>query len=133
MNEFILEKSEQNRIASIYLKDKQLFAPSIHCGYYSCLQKIIGFFIYFYPEIHEGSYKLEGKKGNTHSYYIREFSDILRNKFNKRDARDVKDSMFVLKQFRIESDYENVELKQVDIEKAHKLTADIHRLIKKYI
>jgi len=130
----LLKKSEENKTALIHLKSTSLYASSVHCGYYSCIQKLIYIFKEFYPSIYESSIDVKGGKGNTHGYYIRQFSKILKDTFNDAEAARIsKRKLLELKTFRLKSDYQDIEITEDNVIKVESYVDDIHGLIKKYI
>lgn len=134
----LLEKSEQNRIACIELIERNLYAPSVHCGYYSCLQKIIHILQHFFTEEYEYEMQLysSGQKGNLHKIYFQLFHSMLQATLSRNareDLRELKRKFKDLKSYRIDSDYGEVEITESDIEKVKHLTDRIHLLIKRHV
>jgi len=70
----LLKKSEQNKLAFSYLKDKEVLAAIIHCGYYSCFQKISHILNEYYPTEMEVIHQQlkERRKGSMHNECIKE-------------------------------------------------------------
>lgn len=87
----------------------------------------------YYDDIYEGRHRVEGKKGNTHPYYIREFTNIYYKDFNKEDSRILRTNMKELKQFREDSDYKNEEILESKVDKAEKMMNEFHRITKKHM
>ncbi|MGB1217285.1 MAG: hypothetical protein ACPG5P_05390, partial [Saprospiraceae bacterium] len=103
--DILLEKSRTNKIALIHLMDKGLFAPAIHCGYYSCMQKLMFILEYYYEISADDVAKaLKWSKGGIHGHYIKEIAAKLQDD-NHRDGRDFKSKMTQLRDLRIKSDY----------------------------
>ena len=106
------EKSEFNIEAAEMLIESFLYAPSVHCSYYSCFQLLKytmnDFFDVSYEEL---SRKISNSKLSTHSYVIKYISNeliVLTGKIEseRKFTRKIKE----LKHFRAESDYENIEV-----------------------
>jgi len=86
------------------------------------------------PKIFMGAYNVKGKTGNTHGYYIREFSNIIRKTFKDREgAKIINEDLFKLKQFREESDYGNIEVIERKVEEVERMMNNFHRIVKKHM
>jgi uncharacterized protein (UPF0332 family) len=112
-------KSELNLTAANYLCQEKLFAPAVHCSYYSAFQimkfVIKDFFGCNYEAQEEEHKLLKTKKATkdigTHEYIIKKFGDAVHDLsltdyifFNRR----IKD----LKKYRIDSDYKDVKIEE---------------------
>ncbi len=128
----LLEKSEQNRLAFGYLKDKEVFAAIIHCGYYSCFQKVS----YILKEYYTKEWDLihfqlqERRKGSMHKECIREFVRQFRANFGSEDAAELDNHLKQLKALRIEADYDETEVTPTMVDKAEKYMNNFHLLTK---
>jgi len=105
------QKSEFNIVAAEHLIKEALYAPSVHCSYYSCFQ-LLKFTIkdFFGIDYETQSSNIASKKQNTHQYVVNYISDGLKEFVPFEERRNFKRSIKDLKQFRIESDYENIEV-----------------------
>ena len=128
---FLLDKSIANQKALVYLSDVKLYAPSIHCGYYSCFQKIVHILKKRYSVEYGQELKFyeTKQKGNLHGACIRLFTSQLK-KIDKRDALEVDDLLKQLKDYRLKSDYEDTEIFEKDVDKVKEFVSKIHRAIK---
>jgi len=133
---FLKSKSEFNFDAASILIDNNCYAPSVHCSYYSVFQLIKHKFV----RLKEISYKeLSNKiimdKRNTHKYLIDEFCLHLQSDSVKKmsifDVRILKREIEDLKQFRNESDYDNIEIDYETSNKVLSLSSSILKRIKK--
>lgn len=111
------EKAKFNLDAAELLQKKNLFAPSVHCSYYSCFQlmkfTIKDFFGISYEQLR---IKIQTTNQKVHSYIIGFIGNQIMDNNRSEYAlfhRKIKD----LKEFREMSDYENVE---VDIDQSQK-------------
>lgn len=97
------------------LINNNLFAPSIHCSYYSVFQSIIYFYC-FKNDITFEEYSIYAKahQGSSHNHLIRVFCAL---ETDKRASRFLKRKIDDLKASRIKSDYDNF---QVDSEFSNK-------------
>ncbi len=128
------EKSKFNIQAAELLQENNLFAPSVHCSYYSCLQLmkvVINEFLGISFEELERNIKnaQETQKLNTHTYIIKTISDNIRygSKENQGEFdRRIKD----LKHCRISSDYENVQITTFESDKALIIAKEIRKQLK---
>lgn len=130
---YLKEKSNFNLDAADYLHTKNLYAPSVHCSYYSCLQ-ILKVTINEFLEISYKDLELEIKEAkkqhyNTHAYIIKKIGDEIRNFSSEEHTmfnRNIKD----LKKFREKSDYEDVQITTDESIKAFNLAKDLKQQIK---
>ncbi|MEA3446912.1 MAG: HEPN domain-containing protein [Bacteroidota bacterium] len=105
------QKSDFNMDAAKVLLEQNLFAPSVHCSYYSCFQ-LLKFTIkdFFNIDYESQSANISFSKQNTHQYVVNYITNELKSLSNIFESRDFKRKINDLKQFRVESDYENVEV-----------------------
>lgn len=125
------EKSEFNIHAAELLINNSYYAPSVHCSYYSCFQllkyTIKTFFGVEYEAIATNS-SITGQ--GTHQYIINYIANELIPLTDIKESRRFKRNFIDLKQYRQESDYENVEVDITKGEKALKLAQEIRNYIK---
>ncbi|MEM9886246.1 MAG: hypothetical protein AAF849_10160 [Bacteroidota bacterium] len=129
----MLDKSEQNKTAFLYLFDKNVYAATAHCAYYSCIQKIIYILSEYYTnEYNEGLEQIKGGHGNTHKFYIEEIHRWISKDKNvdRRTANDFRKWLKNLRAFRIEADYRDIEITAEKAEKVKNTFEEIQRLIK---
>lgn len=131
----LLKKSEQNKTIAKYLQTDSheiCYSASIHCGYYSCFQKVTHILTYILErsntEMEEGA-KWQGR--GSHEYYIKEFCSELAGA-DRRDARTIQRELFELKTMRKRADYYDIEITKENAEKALEYTEKIHQTIRKY-
>lgn len=132
---FLKNKSEFNLEGAHILIENNCYAPSVHCSYYSVFQLIKHKFIKYksitYSQL---SQRIGSDKRNTHKYLIDEFCLHLQNnsskKINAFEIRSLKRNIEDLKQFRIESDYDNIEIGYERSNKALILSNSILKRIK---
>ncbi len=93
----------------------------------------MGILMEYYTDTYEARHKLKGKKGNTHPYYIDEFSDIFYKKCDKHDSNVIRKNLKDLKQFRIDSDYENLQITEAKVNEAEKMINEFHRIVKTHM
>jgi hypothetical protein len=116
-------KSDFNTSAADLLYDNHLYAPSVHCAYYSCLQ-LIKFLIKDFLNVDYPDQKIESDhlKQNSHEYVIRKLLNEVYG-FSRLDYIDLRRNIYDLKSFREMSDYENkmvdIKLSKKSIEKAN--------------
>jgi uncharacterized protein (UPF0332 family) len=119
------EKSEFNIDAAKVLINNYLYAPSVHCSYYSCFQlmkyalkKIAGI------EYEDLGKQIRLSEQNTHKFVINEIGKIIKRK-NAYDFRYFNNNIRELKALREEADYENVEILIDKSEKALKKAKEL--------
>lgn len=107
----IRQKSEFNIKAAEQLLKDAYYAPSVHCSYYSCFQllkyTIKDFFNIDY-ETQAVNMSVIGQK--SHQYVVNYIAKELVSFVPLEESRKFKRTIKDLKQFRIESDYENLEI-----------------------
>jgi hypothetical protein len=130
-------KSEINLQAAKLLNEKDFYAPSIHCAYYSVLQLMkfavcdsIGI---SYEKQDREINALKSQKASakgTHEYLIMKVEDVIRqvDKPNFTDfTRNIKD----LRRFRTKSDYDDVIITYEQSNKAFGLANDLRSQLKR--
>ncbi len=124
------QKSDFNiEAAEILLYKERLYAPSVHCSYYSCFQ-LLKYTIKSLFKIDYDKQASEALRQNlkTHQYVIKFISTELES-FDRIRGRNFKRNIKDLKQFREEADYENIEVTFDKGEKAFKKAKEIRNYI----
>lgn len=107
----IRQKSEFNIKAAEQLLKDAYYAPSVHCSYYSCFQLLKYTIKYFFNidyETQAANMSIIGQK--SHQYVVNYIAKELVSFVPFEESRNFKRTIKDLKQFRIESDYENLEI-----------------------
>jgi hypothetical protein len=124
------QKSEFNFLAAELLLKENLYAPSVHCSYYSCLQlikfSIKDFFEIAYSDL---SSSIASSKKNSHQFMIEFIKSNLRGNVDLLDEREFSRNIKDLKQFRLESDYEDMLIDREKGEKALHLASDLRKFL----
>lgn len=135
----LIKKSKENLSAASLLIQNELYASSVHCSYYSCLQRLKGLisqaYNIEYDELEKERSQLNRKilKRNlaTHEFLIdRKLSDLIR-----RERKDHKliSEINDIKLYRTKSDYENVKIDHSDAElvlsKTEKIIEKLNNLL----
>lgn len=105
------EKSNFNiQAAEILLRDS-LYAPSVHCSYYSCFQ-LLKYIIKFFFGINYDlqATNISSSTQKTHQYVVNFVTSELKRFVGFEESKKFKRKIKDLKQFRIESDYEDIEI-----------------------
>lgn len=130
-------KSEINSDAAKLLHDKNYYAPSIHCSYYSCLQLMIyslnSHFNFTEDEISSkvNEYTRSYKDG-SHNFYISFLLKEIKKNSSVRVSLDFNNKINTLKKFRTKADYKKDDIHHDTSNIALSLSGDIITLIKKY-
>lgn len=126
----LLEKSKFNIDAADVLIKKHLYAPSVHCSYYSCLQRIKSILPEYY-DIFFNQIDLNVRAGteNEHGYLIRFISEQIHQNFRSEEYALFKRNIGDLKEFRIHSDYKDIEITSDQSNKAYQKALDINRFL----
>ncbi len=106
------EKSNFNLDAAEYLIAQDLYAPSVHCSYYSCFQ-LLKFIIqdFFGVDYDAQRNELRVNKQTSHNYVIQYIINELKQLEKKVDVRrKLIRQISQLKQLRVESDYLDIEI-----------------------
>src|SRR5690554_5162280 len=124
------QKSEFNADASDLLIKNNYYAPSVHCSYYTVFQLMKVAMKDFKGVDYETiDANVASSNSSEHCYIRNEILNIIRD-FDyieySRMSRNIKD----LYQFRIESDYKNIEVNSQKATKAKKFSRDIILYIK---
>ncbi|SMO77661.1 HEPN domain-containing protein [Saccharicrinis carchari] len=105
------QKSDFNISAADALLQKNLYAPSVHCSYYSCFQLLKYTIKEFFGEDYEAqAVNIAASQQKTHQHVVNYVSNELKGLAGIEESRKFKRTIKDLKQFRTESDYENVEV-----------------------
>ena len=129
---FLLMNVIKNKSEKNILQDKGFYAPAVHCLYYSCFQLV--FYILIAKLGKEKSNlvsKVSQSKWGGHKVYLDElYSDLIEK--NRRDHSRFQNLYNQLKKYRIEADYEDLDIDISKYRKSHELMTDIFALLKKY-
>jgi uncharacterized protein (UPF0332 family) len=124
-------KSELNIQAAKKLIEENLYAPSVHCSYYSCFQllkfKMNDFFGLSYEQL--GANTSSSPKG-THGYIIDYVKNQLRNNIDRDSSLNFSRQIKDLKLYREKSDYEDIEIRKEDSDKAYRTAENLLKFIK---
>lgn len=132
---FLKNKSEFNLDGAKLLIANNCYAPSVHCSYYSVFQFLKHKFIRLknitYIVFSQNS---RNDVRTSHKYLIDEFCLHLQsdsgNKLSIFEVRSLKRDIEDLKQFRVESDYDNVQIDSEASRKALSLSESILKRLK---
>lgn len=126
----LLKKSEENFSAAVLLIHKGFYAPSVHCSYYACFQKVKSLIAVAYncnyDELRMEYDQIIRKKGNlkrigSHEFFIdyKLQNLIKRNESDHRLLNKIND----LKYFREKSDYDDIEINEEEAKRANENSA----------
>ncbi len=131
-------KSEINKEAAKVLHEKDYYAPSVHCSYYSCLQLmkycLNSHFKFSEKEINTkvNQYTTNNKDG-SHNFYISFLFKEIKNISTTRESIDFNNKINALKKIRITADYSKEDILFEKSNKALILSGDIIEMIKKHL
>lgn len=105
------QKSDFNIDAASVLLKQNLYAPSVHCSYYSCFQ-LLKYTIkdFFGVDYETQAVNISSSKQKTHQYVINYITNELMLLSSIAESQNFKREIKDLKLFREESDYENKEI-----------------------
>ncbi len=114
----IRQKSDFNIHAAERLLQETYYAPSVHCSYYSCFQ-LLKYTIkeFFNVDYVTQAVNISSSGQGTHQYVINYVTSELRKFVSPEEYRNFKRTIKDLKQFRLESDYDDIE---IDSDKGNK-------------
>lgn len=127
---YLKNKSDFNIDGAELLINNSLYAPSVHCSYYSVFQLMKARYI-SKKNISYQDYTNESSNnlGSSHTYLINNFCLLIGN---HRDSLEFKRKVKDLKVFRTKSDYDNIEinieLSNKALRKAKELLSDIKKI-----
>ncbi|MDD2636323.1 MAG: HEPN domain-containing protein [Bacteroidales bacterium] len=105
------EKSNFNIDAANALLKQESYAPSVHCSYYSCFQLLKYTIKHFYGIDYETqAVNRRFVQQKSHQYVINYITNELKEYVGFPKAQEFKRKIKDLKQFREESDYEDIEI-----------------------
>ena len=124
-----LEKSSDNMKAAEILNNKKVYAPAVHCAYYSCLLRMKHTLVYIL-KISEADIEEECKKpgGSIHQYAPNNIFPAIHER-NKEKASNFLDYVTDLKTFRIKSDYRDVAIGNLESVRSIALARDINEIL----
>ena len=122
--------------AAEILHDKNLYASSVHCSYYACLQKMIEIHLttleYTKESIED---EMEKKELSSHKFYIGNIQSKLLNKADfdqTKAANEFKSRIKQLQDTRVKADYYDLEI-LIDQSSDSKFFAEqVLKILKKY-
>jgi uncharacterized protein (UPF0332 family) len=130
MNGF-LEKAKLNLIAAEVLLEKSLYASSVHCSFYACLQ--VAFHVLFVilkqdekKVLNDMRQKKKGKHQHVSDLIVEEIV-----KKNRKDAEWFSRNFSELKTLRVKADYKDETISLDEGQDALNTTNAINNLIKK--
>lgn len=120
------QKSDFNIDAAKLLIKEAYYAPSVHCSYYSCFQLLkYTIKVFFGIDYENQAVKISISGQHSHQYVINYISSELIDFVGAEESRKFKRTIKDLKQFRLESDYENIEVGldkgQIALDKANEI------------
>ena len=128
--EKLKNKSEFNLVAAEMLIKSGLYAPSVHCSYFSSFQlaKVIACTIVLQAEKDHGS-QISQLGGNSHQYFWSAIKKSVFSKTGREEERALSRKYKDLKALREESDYGDIQIDSVKGEQAYKVARDINNYL----
>jgi hypothetical protein len=124
------EKSKFNLDAAEVLIKENLHAPSVHCSYYSCFQRIKCIFPeYFNLTYEQIDSEVASHTTSEHSYLIRYLSGVIKTNVGDKAYRNFSNDIKDLKKFRTDSDYKEIEVTSILSDKALNIAKRINTLL----
>lgn len=126
---YLNNKSEFNIDGAELLINNDLFAPSIHCSYYSVFQSMM--FVYCSKNgitFEEYSLDAKAQQGSSHNHLIKIFCSL---ETDRRASQFLKRKIDDLKASRIKSDYDNFQVDSEFSNRALKIAKELLIEIKK--
>ena len=122
-------KSNENYKAINLLDRAELYAPGLHCAYYSSLQLLIHFFYVYCPYNEEQAKdEIKNSKIGTHTFYLSKFTEELRG-LNESNAAKFYKFFNNLKRKRVEADYYDININSSDLLSAKNKTEKIRAFL----
>ena len=132
MSEYKNKSSYNFTAAGIMMDPKNcLYAPSIHCSYYSCIQYLLHVIYVKLPEIEKNTYLQNvNEEGSSHKHAIMVIERHLLVKA-KDDYKTFQSSIKELKKSRVQSDYSETQISQTVGQRAYGLAQSIINILAK--
>ena len=126
----LLEKSRFNLDAAEVLIKESLFAPSVHCSYYSCFQHIKSIFPFFFGISYDQiDLTVSSNTWSEHSYLIHYISKQIHDNIGYNEYSVFKRNIGDLKEFRTKSDYKEIEVTTELSNKALSIAKEINSFL----
>jgi len=107
------DKSKYNfDAAELLMRNHSLYAPSVHCAYYSCIQYMLHIIFNKLPLPYQEKYNQGLQKGSSHKVAIQIIKLALGAKPDKEDYTTFQKKVGELKQHREDSDYSQKQITQ---------------------
>jgi hypothetical protein len=127
---YLKQKSNFNFDAAEVLQDKSLYAPSVHCSYYSCFQLmkviIFDFLNITYDQLESD---IINSEFSSHVYIINQISNEIRG-YSKTEHAEFKRNITQLKKMRMKSDYDDIQITSTDSSKAFFTANEVRKQLK---
>lgn len=136
--DYLENKSDTNFKAANLLLDQNMYCSSVHCYYYSCIQRIISKLLILYKQ-EEMNQERQSLSASSHVYYTDKIERTIKNELGlSNEAERIDLANFInnikyLKRIRVQADYKDVEIKSDQGKKAFSYAESIHKYIKKKI
>lgn len=103
----LANKSNYNLSSAELLYSNNLHAPSVHCAYYSCFQKMCDILIEFYGYTADSLYSESSRNGiGSHEFIINKtFQNLTAKNNNYSESQQFKRQIEDFKRKRVDSDY----------------------------
>jgi len=125
----LLNKSKESIEASEFLKNENLFASSVHCSYYSCIQ-LMRHILFNIQNEDENTFD-NGQNINqagSHNYLLSILTNDLKN--HEIDIRTFRNQFRNIKDLRKNADYKQLVILEIDCNNAYNLALKINRTLK---
>ncbi len=125
---YLLQKSNQNYKAGLdFCESDKNHCTAVHCAYYSCLQMMIHILITLSGKKEIDIYGSARNDGHSHLYFIREVSNLIEKR--NRSLVMLYNKINDLKDFRVKSDYKNIQIAKTDSNRAMEMAQIIRDLL----
>ncbi len=124
------QKSEFNIDAANYLINKaNLYAPSVHCSYYSCLQRLKFLIKDYYKITYDEQDIIRKKRNQRTNQFIIKFIvlELKKDGFDRREERRFSRN---IKELREQADYQDIEIDISQSQKAYSIAKEVLTFIK---
>jgi len=126
------QKSEINKHAADILEKEYLYAPTVNCLYYSCLQFTIHLLISKWGFTEKNiSIEISNSKGGSHSFYIGKSVAFIAKK-DKFAANNLRRSIGKLKVLREDAEYRSIAIDSKIHHSAETYYHEIFSILKSY-
>ena len=131
MSELLIKHGQSCTAAEQLIQKHSLFASSVHCSYYSCIQLTKYIIIHKAPGYDRVVFNTAVQNVGSHVYLTRIMKEILIDAgASIGEAQDFEDTLTGLKRLRVKADYDEYHINKTTSEDAFTRSEKVNTLLK---